>query len=107
MSVKRYSAHVLGTDGYSTVILASDYDCLQRELADERERHAQLQARCFDGGGSQSVFDALAEARRDAERYRWLRDKSPAKWTIDVGDLPLFKFDLDAAIDAAMEQGHE
>ena len=43
----------------------------------------------------------IAELEADAERYRWLRDKSPGHWTLQVGDLPLFKGDVDAAIDAA------
>jgi len=38
-------------------------------------------------------------SRQDAERYRWLRDKSPATWMAQVGDLPLFKGDFDSAID--------
>jgi predicted 3-demethylubiquinone-9 3-methyltransferase (glyoxalase superfamily) len=84
--LREYHREVTELDGGECPALA-----MVREAADEIER----------------LQRELAEARRDAERYRWLRDKSPAKWTIDVGDLPLFKFDLDAAIDAAMEQGHE
>jgi hypothetical protein len=49
-----------------------------------------------------------ADVARDAARYRWLRDESPSNWTMDVGDLPLFKGDFDAAIDRAMAaQGGE
>ena len=47
----------------------------------------------------------LAALRKDAERYRWLRDKSPPHWTMDVGGFPLFKGDFDAAIDRAMTRG--
>jgi len=55
---------------------------LRRELAEERESHEQLQARCFDGNGSQSVFDAVVQARRELaeaqrerdERMRWIRE---------------------------------
>jgi hypothetical protein len=43
----------------------------------------------------------VAELEANAERYRWLRDNSPGQWTLQVGYLPLFKGDLDAAIDAA------
>ena len=41
----------------------------------------------------------IAELEKDAGRYRWWRDKSPDSWRLEVGDLPLFKGDLDAAID--------
>ena len=37
----------------------------------------------------------------DAERYRWLIEKSPEDWELRVGDLPCWKFDWNAAIDAA------
>jgi chromosome segregation ATPase len=39
----------------------SKYDALEADLTAEREAHAQLQSRCFDGGGSQSVFDRVRE----------------------------------------------
>lgn len=45
----------------------------------------------------------LEALRKDAERYRWLRDKSPPTWEMTAQGLPLFKFDFDAAIDAEME----
>lgn len=50
------------------------------------------------------LIAALEEAQKDAERYRWLRDKSPPEWELTVASLPCWKFDIDAAIDAAMEQ---
>jgi len=46
--------------------------------------------------------------RRDAERYRWLRDKAPEAWevtqyvTTDLQACHLASASLDAAIDAAM-----
>lgn len=42
------------------------------------------------------------EVQKYAERYRWLRDKSPSTWTMSVKGLPLFKGDFDAAIDREM-----
>jgi chromosome segregation ATPase len=44
---------------------AAEIRKLRAELAAEREAHAALQARCYDGGGSQSVFDAVKEARAE------------------------------------------
>lgn len=41
----------------------------------------------------------VAAGGKDAERYRWLRDKSPPTWMAQVEDLPLFKGDFDSAID--------
>ena len=46
----------------------------------------------------------LRDLRRDAERYRWLRDKAPP----DIGDMASVRdshdpSEIDAAIDAAME----
>lgn len=40
------------------------YSELERQLADEQERHAQLQSRCYEGFPSVSdgIFDALREA---------------------------------------------
>lgn len=45
------------------------------------------------------ALEALEALQVDADRYRWLRDESPGAWTLQVGDLPLFKGDLDEAID--------
>ena len=47
----------------------------------------------------------LRDLRRDAERYRWLRDKAPP----DIGDMASVRdshdpSEIDAAIDAAMEE---
>ena len=51
----------------------------------------------------------LEQAKRDAERYRWLREARDDIWIRSrlEGDLEcdLFGDDLDTAIDAAMEQG--
>jgi hypothetical protein len=88
-------------------------DGLRRELADERERHEQLQARCFDGGGSQNVFDALAEAREllqeqviaayiagaKAVHDNWLEDRCP--------DFTEAAHDHWAIIDAALAEPKE
>ena len=59
------------------------------------------------------IADAFAKLRRDAERYRWLRDGGEAiVYFIDTGDdgtgikeveIPMNK--LDAAIDAALKEG--
>lgn len=52
-------------------------------------------------------LDPTAEAdKKDAERYQWLRDKSPVSWLMRVEDLPLFKGDFDAAIDLEIEAAH-
>ena len=59
---------------------AAALEAKDREMAALREQYEQLQARCFDSGGSQSVFDRCAELERDnaalradAERYRAIR----------------------------------
>ena len=77
-------------------------DDLVERLRDVDRNPPNLQERRQIADELARLSRELAEARRDAARYRWLRDKSPAKWKIDVGDLPVFKFDLNAAIDAAM-----
>ena len=62
--------------------LAAENAALRSQLAEEQERHAQLQARCFDQG-SQSVFDAVREAReRLAEANALLREA--AAWRTAV-----------------------
>lgn len=48
---------------------------------------------------------SLRAALHDAERYRWVRDKSPPTWVMEAEGLPLFKGDFDAAIDRAMARG--
>ena len=42
------------------------------------------------------------EAKRDAERYRWLRTENKATWE-KIGELSLAR-DVDAAIDAARRE---
>jgi hypothetical protein len=64
---------------------------------------------------SPEARDAIALAaevealRKDAERYRWLRDEQPneccCSWSKHLMDVPNTEFD--AAIDAAMEGSHE
>ena len=44
---------------------ADALEAKDREIAARREQYEQLQARCFDSGGSQSVFDRCAELERD------------------------------------------
>ena len=44
---------------------ADALEAKDREIAALREQYEQLQARCFDSGGSQSVFDRCAELERD------------------------------------------
>jgi len=48
----------------------------------------------------------LQEARKDAERYRWLRDVGNDTW-IPLGKRPgvSFTHETDAAIDAARKEG--
>ena len=93
-------------------------------LVEEREAHAALQVRCFDQGGN-SVFDevntlkdelAASEAererdKRDAERYRWLREhcnSMSVKPVLTVAEVKGWGLDawsgedLDAAIDSAI-----
>lgn len=44
---------------------------LERKLADEEERHASLQSRCYDQGGTfSSVFDEVAQLRRELAQAR-------------------------------------
>ena len=55
----------------------------------------------------------LAEAERDAARYRWLRtERGAGFWGChekdgDGGQILRYEIDLDAAIDAAMGESHE
>lgn len=53
---------------------------------------------------NQAIYEQLAAAQKDAERYRWLRaDSRPAAWRLEywVGywECSTFGDDLDAAID--------
>ena len=69
------------------------------ELEVERLRE-QLRLANIDASNEAAENEAL---RRDAERYRWLRDKAPP----DIGDMASVRdshdpSEIDAAIDAAM-----
>jgi hypothetical protein len=87
------------------------YDRLRRELAEERESHEQLQARCFDGNGSQSVFDAVVQARRElAEARKVLRKTYGCIGTLRrMADSPAREQyeELQREIDAAMAKTKE
>lgn len=50
-----------------------------------------------------SLCDELAELRKDAERYRWLRDVGDETW-VPMGKRPGVNFthEIDQAIDAAI-----
>jgi hypothetical protein len=90
-------------------VLASERTKVQRLEADA-EAYAQLQARCFDYGGTfQNVFDDLREAKVNARRYLWLREpSSDISFMFHLSDdgKPigiLARELLDAAIDAAID----
>jgi hypothetical protein len=53
------------------------------------------------GGWIDSLRVERDALKADAERYRWLRDKSPITWALYVEGLRCWKHDYDAAIDAA------
>lgn len=58
---------------------------LERQLADEQERHAQLQSRCYEGFPSVSdgIFDALKEADRKLAKVTAERDALQKQVTPD------------------------
>jgi hypothetical protein len=87
-------------------VLASDYDALAAENAALK---AQLAYAASTGDECAIEVEAL---RKDAERYRWLRDATG--WSIQqwlglsgVWTEYLSGKNLDAAIDAAMGESHE
>lgn len=80
------------------------------EVASLKARVAELEEaalqRISDFGQLQDIAEEnttlkarIAELEKDAERYRWWRDKSPGSWKLEVDGLPLFKGDLNVAID--------
>lgn len=86
--------------------------------------NAELRAECEKLRKYGEEFASLAERRReqvealrkDAERYRWLRDEAGYDWDVSYGKLEIRietphhdASDLDACIDAAMskEQSHD
>lgn len=59
---------------------------IERNLNEERESHAQLQSRCFDNGGSQSVFDRVKELERKlAEQQAYLDSHEPPEFLTEIG----------------------
>jgi hypothetical protein len=70
----------------------------------------QAISRMREGGDAEGAACAereLAEARRDAERYRWLRDKATTGDWQEIGGVTAETMEqaVDAAIDAAMQEG--
>jgi hypothetical protein len=82
----------------------------RKDAGREREAHAQLQARCFDYGGTgQNVFDDLAAAQNDQRRYQWIcgRWDECSDESLEEFDRAMNAEDRDAAIDAARQKdGH-
>jgi len=83
---------------------------LERELAEAQAEVVRLKG---EAESWEKVFDRtcehLADAKTNAERYRWLRDE--AEWySCHITNTVQFKtganfLSLDAAIDAAMKEG--
>ena len=77
------AVEIVGADDYDAAIALlhrteDEKTALKARLNAEENAHAELQARCFDQG-SQSVFDAVREARaRLAEAEQFLRARVSA-----------------------------
>lgn len=60
-------------------------------------------------GRIEELEHELAEARRDAERYRWLRNNSLTLWVAKAADhkywYSVLGDELDAELDAEMKEG--
>jgi predicted phage gp36 major capsid-like protein len=90
---------------------------LKSALKDERNCHGQTVADLkrissemikAENERAESAERELAECRKDAERYRWLRETGTKRGVIDWGALRSPYQDLvamDAAIDNAMDEG--
>lgn len=75
---------------------ADEIESLRSRLSEADELHAKQLAETIERLND-DYRSRLAEAERDAVRYRWLRDRA---WPFEFnGDTPA---DADAAIDAAM-----
>lgn len=76
-----------------------DYDALRAERDEARTEAGAWEATAqHHYKEARALEKRLAEAERDAARYRWLRDRA---WPFEFnGDTPA---DADAAIDAARE----
>jgi hypothetical protein len=77
-----------------------------RNLGNEREAAAdeivRLRAAVMSTEGEWVGHKTLTELRKDAERYRWLRDK--AYTAVAVRMMQNMPGEMDAAIDAAMKE---
>lgn len=84
--------HFPGPGSQTTPPLVAEIDRLRAEL--------KVDAIAFS-----NMRSALAAERKDAERYRWLRDKANySNGAKAIGALGLGPF-LDEAVDAAMKEG--
>jgi hypothetical protein len=105
-----------GTQPSFNVIMA-ERDAAMRENAELRTERDKYKGIAFVANMDKLEAERqLAEARKDAERYRWLRDKSPGQneQPIVVTQArsgyhmkyigPLAYADLDAAIDTALKE---
>jgi hypothetical protein len=72
----------------TVVEVVGGVEVMARELVAQRDRAERAEAE-------------VARLRVNAERYEWLKEVSPIGWRVWVDDLPCWKHDLDAAIDAA------
>lgn len=112
---------------YQTYVLLEDYEALQRELAAvtrEREEAVAEQLRLHEAIGKlqdekEAYKDAanrrmeerdkaeskLAEAEKDARRWRWMRDNPSKLNYIGMANFYRWKepYEMESAIDAAME----
>ena len=86
----------------------AERDALREQLEREQEAHAQLQARCFDGG-SQSVFDAvrcareqLAAMKASVQPFIDLLNTREERYRKRGGDLNIFP-DTHPAFDVAAD----
>jgi len=104
-------AHNIGNDSDGHYVVDIDFARqLERELANAQAEVVRLKG---EAESWEKVFDRtcehLADAKTNAERYRWLRDE--AEWySCHITNTVQFKtganfLSLDAAIDAAMKEG--
>ena len=108
-------------EGLSEVVTADFARGLERELAEARRASAEWQqnfetlGRAVVGNTGLSAIGEVRKLKRDAERYRWLRNRHykggmlgvwrETKEGVAIVDGWLSGADLDKAIDAAMKEG--
>ena len=86
-------------DTYQVMLQQAD------EIASLKENVRMLNQLCeFNEESQRRLIEQLAECKKDAERYRWLRDHSTKQF---LSEEMVHSYNWDASVDAAMAQKEE